>query len=121
MSKKNIDEYSEYTIVQIFTEDGVKRIHYYGYGYYAHQDGEKEYRFLEYTWFIVDLAEALKMGLYEYESVFCDQYKTYITDCTEEECAEIYEHYDNGEMPKLIFVDEVNMDTPDGAYIMIKR
>lgn len=115
------DDYSESTIVQIYTDKEGRHIHYYGYGYYAHQGEDKPYRFLEYTWFIAPLEEALEMGLYEYESENCDQYKTYITDCTEEECKEFYERYDNGEMPKLIFVDEVNMDTPDGVYIMVKR
>ena len=115
-----IDDYSENTIVEICTKGEDRLIHYFGYGYYAHEDG-KPYRFLEYTWFIAPLEEALKMGLHEYESENCDQYKTYIEDCTEEECVEFYEHYDNGKTPKLIYVDEVDMNTPDGVYILIER
>lgn len=115
-----IADYSENTIVEISTQIQRRTIHFFGFGYYAHENG-KQYRFLEYTWFIADLRKALKMGLYEFESEYQERYKQYITDCTEEECVEIYEHYDNGKMPKLIYADEVNMDTPDGVYIIVKR
>ena len=120
MNNSTIADYSENTIVELITDDKGRLIHYYGFGYYAHEDG-KPYRFLEYTWFFAELKKALEKGLYEYEDEYQDQFAQYITDCTEEECVKFYEHYDNGDMPKLIYVDEVNMDTPDGVYILLNR
>lgn len=114
-------KFEDKTIVEISTTEDGKQIHYYGYGY--HSDGglneEKEYRFLEYTWFIAPLEEVLKIGVYDYESEYQDRFKQYITDCTEDECQKIYETYDNGKMPKIIDSRDVNRFTPDGTYILI--
>lgn len=117
------DDYCEATIVEIYTDGGTRYVHYMGYGYYSVEDDDevKPYRFTEYTWFIVPLRDVLKTGIYNYECENADQYKQYIEDCTEERCKEIYETYNNGEMPKLIFEDEVDMNTPDGFYILVRK
>ena len=113
-----IADYLEKTIVGIETDEEGKKIHYYGYGYFSDDSSEKTHRFLEYTWFIAPLEEVLKTGIAEYESENQDQFKQYITDCTEDECESFYEHYDNGKMPKLILAADVDMNTPDGVYIL---
>lgn len=107
-------------IVELSTEDDKRFIHFYAYGYVTdNQKEETPYRFLEYVWFIVPLEEVLEVGIGEYECENSDQYKQYIEDCTEENCNYRYEHYDNGKMPKVIKEKDVDMNTPDGMYILL--
>lgn len=113
-----INDYLEKTVVGIETDEEGKKIHYYGYGYISDDCSDKPYRFLEYTWFIAPLKDVLEFGIREYESEYQDQFKQYITDCTKEQCGSIYEHYDNGNIPKLMLESDVDMNTPDGCYIL---
>lgn len=106
------------TIVDIRTENGEKTIHYCGYGYRSEGD-VKPYRFLEYIGFEAPLKEVLKSGIYSYEDCNQEQYKQYITDCSEEECRRIYETYDNGKFRIVIDADDIDEKTPDGTYILL--
>lgn len=114
-----LKDYLEKTVVSIETDEEGKKIHYCGYGYLSDDSSGKPYRFLEYTWFTVPLEEALEAGISEYECENGDQYKQYIEDCSEEICIHHYEHYDNGKMPKIIKEKDVDMNTPDGVYILL--
>lgn len=114
------------TIVEIFTDkndDGVdeKYIHYYAYGYFCACGGnpEKDHRFIEYTFFIVPLKEALDFGVEKYESEEGCNYKQYVADVDENEMVDRYKHYDNGNPPRLIRKGDLNLKTPDGFYILI--
>lgn len=109
--------YEDKTIISIDVNNGVKTIKYLGYGYYA-EDTDTPYRTLEYCWFEVPLKDALEVGAYEYESKHLDEYKQYIGDCTREECEMFYEQYDNGKAPKVLHESELDMDTPNGMYIL---
>lgn len=113
-------EMIESTIFGIENDDGKKVIHYYGYGYYCDGDDEKPYRFLEYTFFYGNLQEVLEIGISEYEGEYSDAVKQYITDCTEEELGDIYEHYDEGVPPIPIHESEISLDIPCGVYVLVK-
>lgn len=117
-----------YTTEQITTEDlvfaietdndGNRQVHIYAYGYFAHVDEPKEYRFVEYTFFYVPLAEVLQKGIFDVEMEYCEFIKQYIEDCTEEEMLNMYTHYDNGNCPTLITEAELTAALPDGTYIV---
>ena len=110
----------EKTIAEIITENSGRYVHFFGYGYYSEDESTgKPFRFLEYTWFIAKLEDVLKEGFLEFESEHQDEYKQYLTDCTEAECLRFYRTYDNGNEPKLIQSDLVDMNTPDGVYILL--
>ncbi len=121
-TENNNINYEEKTIIGVETDSytGEKMIHLYGYGYYAEtaDDNGKDFRFVEYTWFIMPLKEVKEMGFAKCESECGCEYKQYIADCTEEEMNHYYETYDNGKMPKFISEDQINELTPDGVYII---
>lgn len=109
----------EDTVIALETYGGDRVVHFYGYGYCAEQDnGKGEYRFLEYCGYEVPLDEVLSMGFIEAEQSQMDSVKEYIRDCTEDECMDIYAHYDNGNEPTFIKESEIDMNTPDGVYIV---
>ena len=39
-------------------------------------------------------------------------------DCTEEQCADLYAHYNNGEAPRFISENDVSMSTPYEVYVL---
>lgn len=109
----------EDTIIGIENFDGVKFVHFYGYGYIADDNGDgKDCRFLEYCGMYAPLSEVLVNGFLKAEQDRMESVKEYIRDCTEEECMEIYNHYDNGSAPEFINESDIDMDTPCGIYIV---
>lgn len=110
---------TEDLIVGIETEDGVRNVHFYGYGYDSGDESSLEdHRFVEYTFFIVPLEEVLERGLFEVENEDSECVKQYITDCTYEGMLDIYHHYDDGKCPKPITVDDISNDLADGVYVV---
>ena len=100
-------------------EDDVKNVHFYGYGYGAGDDSSPApYRFVEYTFFYVPLTEVLERGVFEVESEDSECVKQYITDCTYEEMLDVYRHYDNGNCPKPITIEDMSDDLADGTYVI---
>jgi len=117
-----MQDFYEKTVVGIEPgENGEKDVHFFGYGYCAEDGTDTPYRFVEYTWFIVPLKEVLKTGFASYEGDNSDQYKQYITDCTEESMYDIYMHYDNGSQPVVIKEEDISENTPFGCYIVIPK
>jgi hypothetical protein len=113
------------TIIQIFTtldqaERETRYIHFFAYGYCAGDGSDKDHRFLEYTWFIAPLQKVLNIGVREYESEYSDEVKQYIEDCSEQTMIERYTHYDAGECPLPISESKLDMNIPDGTYILLK-
>lgn len=105
------------TIIELFTGIyGTRCVHFWGYGYYVGEPDDMPYRMVEYTGFVVSLKEALKYGILNFEGEFSDQYKQYISDCSEEELQAIYRGYDNGHAPEKIKLCDISMTTPDGMY-----
>lgn len=107
------------TIVDIYTAElGTKRIHFLAFGYCTFDDEEKPYRFVEYAFFDVRLDIVLKVGVSNFEVDRSSEYTQYIEDCDAETMISRYEHYDNGKTPPMLNVADLNMDTPDGMYIL---
>lgn len=119
MSKK-LKAYLHNTIIGLSTEmingQPERFVHFFGYGYPAEEDG-KEFAFLEYTFHYGPLKDVLTEGFAEYEQKY-NSGTNYITDCTEKELIDIYEHYDNGNKPLLLDISSLSERTPDGTYIV---
>ena len=117
-----LSDYLDNTIVEITTnEDGSRDVHFFGFGYSNDCDEKNPCIFEEYTGFFASLDDVLKIGFEAYEQNHQEQYTHYVENCTEEECQSIYEHYDNGNMPKLVFEDAVDKNIADGMYILIRN
>lgn len=106
----------ERTIFAIEKDHHQKYVHFFGYGYYADDGTATPFRFVEYTWCYVPLDEVLEMGFEEAEAQYGPEVKQYITDCNEEQMIDIYEHYDNGNMP-IVLDGKLTSETPCGTYI----
>ena len=99
--------------------DGIKTVHFYGYGYDAgDHSSDKPCRFVEYTFFYVLLKEVLERGIFEVESEDSEYIKQYITDCSYEEMLSIYRHYDDGKCPVPITTRDLSLDLADGVYVL---
>lgn len=97
----------------------VKYVHFFGYGYESDEDGDKPYRFVEYTFFIASLKEALDMGIDKYENEVGANFKQYIEDCDEDTLLNRYLKYNNGETPLPIPKEKLDINVPDGMYILL--
>ena len=113
--------YIENTIFDINTnKDGERYVHFLGYGYAADEiEKGKPYRFLEYTFFEAPLKDVLSVGFYAYENKYSEQYNQYVQDCDKQTCLDTYLHYNNGSAP--IPIDSIDINTPDGCYVLIKN
>ena len=92
-----------------------KIVHIMGDSYFAEDGSNPPCRFVEYSFAYIPLKEILEKGMPDGD--WYAQFKQYIQDCTEEELVEIYEHYDNGNMPTVI--TEISKDLPCGCYILL--
>lgn len=104
----------------IFEKRG-NQIHFFGYSYNSYNGTDTPYRFVEYTFFYADIKDVMDEGFYLFEHEHGADYQQYIQDCTEEEVNKIYTHYDNGNAPQLVCVDDDINDLPDGCYIAYDR
>lgn len=108
-------EYCEASVIEIeLNEHGKKIVHILGDSYYADDGTDAPYRFTEYCWGYIPLKEVVENGMPDGD--WYGELKQYITDCTEEQLDEIYEHYDNGKMPRVI--ENLTVDLPIGCYII---
>lgn len=106
------------TIIGIEQYNGIKIIHYYAFSWLADDSTNTPYRFAEYTGFIEDLEKVLEYGISNFESEYQEGINQYVEDCTEEQCADYYAHYNNGEAPRFISEKDVSVKTPYGVYIL---
>ena len=99
---------------------GGKQIHIFGYLYTNGEDnGDGEWRCVEYTGFIEPLEEFIKH--YSEEEDYVDntagELNQYIGDHTDEEVVDIINHYFNGHTADYdLHYAFVTMDTPCGDY-----
>lgn len=115
---KVMEKYLEATVLAIdFEDDGSKVVHIFGDSYDAYDGTDTSYRFTEYSFGYMPLSEILSNGMPNGD--WYAGLKQYIEDCTLERLNEIYEHYDGGQMPKVI--SELTKDTPCGCYILLPR
>lgn len=113
----NSHDYCDKTIFSVFIgDDGMKYVHFLGYGYYVGEPAEKPYRFVDYTFFIALLSDVVKEGFSEYESEYSDQFKQYVSDYNEEDLIDVVEHYDGGRKP--VEIQALTTNTKCGCYIL---
>ena len=100
--------------------DGIKFIHFYGYGYdnCNSSDPEEQYSFVEYKSFYVPLSEIFGHNIFEIEVEKSEDITQYIEDCNYETMIDIYKTYDNGRCPILITQDKITRDIEEGIYIV---
>ncbi|MCD7819414.1 MAG: hypothetical protein LUH07_10245 [Lachnospiraceae bacterium] len=103
------------TIVNIEDINGIKYIHYMGFGYYVGEPVDKPYRWVSYTWLICPLSVALEYGVTKYEEDNQELVKQYIDDMSEEEIIE--DIFREDAVP--IMEKDITTDIPCGTYIII--
>lgn len=99
---------------------GGKQIHILGYLYTEGEDeGEGEWRNVEYTGFIEPLEEFVKHYAEKdnYVDDTASELKQYIGDLDDEEVVDIINHYFNGHPADYeLHYSDITMDTPCGDY-----
>lgn len=84
----------ENTLISIEMIDGVKYIHYSGFGYYSGSPEDKPYLWVDYTWLMCPLKEALEYGISKWEEDNQEFVTQYIEDLSGAEIDEIFEKND---------------------------
>lgn len=84
----------ENTLISIEMIDGVKHIHYFGFGYYNGNPNKSPYRWVDYTGLICPLKAALEYGLSKWEMDHQAFVTQYIEDLSAEEIEDIFEKND---------------------------
>lgn len=105
-----MDEDKTLVIIDIF--DGEKCICYSGYGYFAGEPEDKPYRWVDYTFFICPLSDAIAYGIKEYETDCQDSIKQYVSDLTETE----YNAIINAKPYTILNAENVTQDIACGTY-----
>ena len=102
----------ENTLISIEMIDGVKYIHYLGFGYHNGSLDDKPYRWVDYTWLICPLKEALEYGISKWEGDNQEFVKQYIEDLSAEEIEDIFEknNYD------ILEENEIDENISCGIY-----
>ena len=102
----------EKTLIIIEYIDGIKSIHYSGFGYCAEYPIDKPYKWVEYVWLICPLMKAIKYGVDKWEEDNREFVKQYIQDLSEEEVQAIVKQEDWN----VIKVSDITVDIPCGTY-----
>ena len=86
----------EKTLISIEMIDGVKYIHYSGFGYHSGWPEDKPYRWVDYTGLMCPLKEALEYGICKWEADNQEFVTQYMEDLSEEEMDNFFKenHYD---------------------------
>lgn len=92
--------------------DGHKIIHDMGYAYESVDDGEGEYRIVEYTGLYLE-PEILRKRGYDYYDEEQGRNNQYIGDCRK---MEVLEYLDGIARCPELPMDQVNESTPEGSY-----
>ena len=119
--KYTADQYAENTIINITLNDqNQKIITFLGYGWRTDADDNNPhpYRFSHYGDFTEDINIVLSDGIRKYEGRESEFVQQYIDEYSAQELVEVYETYDNGNMPKIIKTNQLTENTPCGTYIV---
>ena len=118
MADIDLIDYLERDWYQIHDNYGEKYIHIFGYAYHGEDNGDGEYRIVEYCGFEMPLEDFIK-GIHSDEDWYCNeecQTKQYIGDYTKEGVIEYIIASDIPEFPELGY-GELTMETECGDYI----
>lgn len=101
----------ENTLISIEMIDGVKHIHYLGFGYYNGEPYDKRYRWVDYTGLICPLNDALEYGISKWEEDNQEFVLQYIADLSAEEIADIFERNDYDILEENKIDENINCGT----------
>lgn len=105
------------TLISIENYNGIKHIHYLGYGYMSEAvTPGKPARIVEYTGLICPLEKALKHGLSAWETDNSEGVTQYISDVTEHELDEYLSAH-----PYVFEKDITSTNLHCGTYFMVPR
>lgn len=99
------------TLISIEDVNGIKYIHFLGYGYFAGEMSDKPYRWVEYTGLISPISEVIKVGATRWEAENGPKTKQYIEDLTESE-------FDTMCGYPVIAPKEITEEIPCGLYYL---
>ena len=125
-----LKEVLEHSLVLLTTGQGASKeriLQFLGYGYLSEDDGDKPYRWVSHRLFIALLKDVIEGGIvtrhginyFKYE--FDEEYKfrADIEDIDNKTCAGCYFGSQYGYSPAMLNASELNMETPDGIYILM--
>ncbi len=116
---KSMFDYELCPIISIITDDDKKRyIHYHGHAYLVDLVS-RDYHLINYTFAVFDFQFVLNNGGVVIFMLKNDEFfKQTIHTCTENEIVNIFNTYNNGAKPTVIREALINMNIPDGMYIV---
>ena len=102
----------ENTLISIEMIDGIKYIHYFGFGYYLGWPEQKPYRWVDYTGLVFPLNEVLECGISNWEEDNQELVIQYIEDLSGEEIERIFEHHNHD----ILEENEIDENISCGTY-----
>lgn len=109
---KELEMVESVNIYQLYWENGVHKIKILGYLYKSDDNGEGEWRHLEFGWYDMPVDTYLTGGVDAWD-IWESECKQYIGDCTAEEAYEIWKGYN----ATILDVYDITDETPDGVYL----
>lgn len=109
---KELEMVESVNIYQLYWENGVHTIKILGYLYKSDDNGEGEWRHLEFCWYDMPVDTYLTGGADAWD-IWESECKQYIGDCTAEEAYEIWKGYN----ATILNVYDITDETPDGVYL----
>lgn len=109
---KELEKVESVNIYRLYWENGVHTIKILGYLYKSDDNGEGEWRHLEFCWYDMPVDTYLTGGADAWD-IWESECKQYIGDCTAEEAYEIWKGYN----ATILNVYDITDETPDGVYL----
>lgn len=109
---KELEMVESVNIYRLYWENGVHTIKILGYLYKSDDNGEGEWRHLEFCWYDMPVDTYLTGGADAWD-IWESECKQYIGDCTAEEAYEIWKEYN----ATILDVYDITDETPDGVYL----
>lgn len=109
---KELEMVESVNIYRLYWENGVHTIKILGYLYKSDDNGEGEWRHLEFCWYDMPVDTYLTGGADAWD-IWESECKQYIGDCTAEKAYEIWKGYN----ATILNVYDITDETPDGVYI----
>lgn len=109
---KELEMVESVNIYRLYWENGVHTIKILGYLYKSDDNGEGEWRHLEFCWYDMPVDTYLTGGADAWD-IWESECKQYIGDCTAEEAYEIWKGYN----ATILEVYNITDETPDGVYL----
>ena len=111
---ENNSKYVDAIIFDVVDKFGEKIVHILADSYNSYDGTETPYRFVEYCWAYVALADIPVNAIWGYDLL---QHKQYIEDCSLDSLNDIYEHYCK---TASVICGGIPDDISVGSYILLR-